>query len=170
MSGRSRSYKTGLYLSLQDDIEAMSYLQAALEDSTHAFLVALRDVAEARNITKIAKESNLDRVNIYRMLSEKGNPTLSSLWKILNALGLRLSVEEANRPEPNLTANQWRTSWHVSSRSKKTLACYAGTGKSKVFLSHAVEVPDLEHSFAANAEDRYSEVAWESEELCEMAF
>jgi probable addiction module antidote protein len=93
MPGRSRSYKIGFYERLQDDEEALGYLQAALEDSREAFLVALRNVAEARQFTKIARESDLDRVNLYRMLSENGNPTLASLEKILNVLGMRLSVE-----------------------------------------------------------------------------
>jgi len=93
MPEKSRSYKAGLLQRLKDDHEALTYLQVALEDSREAFLLALRNVAEARQFTAIARESELDRVNLYRMLSENGNPTLASLEKILNVLGLRLSVE-----------------------------------------------------------------------------
>lgn len=93
MPDKSRSYKIGLYQSLQDDQEALMYLQTALEDSREAFLIALRNVADARQFAKVARDSELDRVNLYRMLSENGNPTLSSLEKVLHALGLRLSIE-----------------------------------------------------------------------------
>jgi probable addiction module antidote protein len=92
MSGRSRSYKDGLYRRLKDNAEAVNYLQAALEDSQPAFLTALKNVLDARNVAAIARESALDRVHIYRMLSEGGNPTLMSLEKILHALGLRLEI------------------------------------------------------------------------------
>ena len=92
MSGRSRSYKDGLYRRLEDNVEAVSYLQAALEDSQAAFLVALKNVLDARNVAAVARASELDRANIYRMLSEDGNPTLGSLEKILKALGLRLAI------------------------------------------------------------------------------
>jgi probable addiction module antidote protein len=97
MTDKSRSYKTGLNARLQDNEEALMYLQTALEDSRAAFLIALRNVADARQLSKVARESDLDRVNLYRMLSEAGNPTLSSLEKVLNALGLRLSIELQDR-------------------------------------------------------------------------
>ena len=87
MSGRSRNYKDGLYRRLKDNAEAVNYLQAALEDSQSAFLVALKNVLEARNIAAVARASDLDRVHIYRMLSKGGNPTLNSLEKILRSSG-----------------------------------------------------------------------------------
>ena len=92
MTDKSRSYYIGLYKRLQDDEHALSYLQTALEDSREAFLIALRNVADARQFSKVARESDLDRVNLYRMLSATGNPTLASLEKILHALGFRLSI------------------------------------------------------------------------------
>jgi probable addiction module antidote protein len=55
--------------------------------------MALRDVAEARGMVTLAKESDLNRENLYRMLSAKGNPQMSSLSAILKNLGLRLSVD-----------------------------------------------------------------------------
>jgi len=48
MSGRSRSYKEGLHRRLQDDVEAVHYLQAALEDSHDAFYAALKNLLAAR--------------------------------------------------------------------------------------------------------------------------
>ena len=57
------------------------------------FLLALRDVAEAHGIAKLAGQANLNRESTYKMLSEQGNPRLSSLWALLDSIGLRLSVE-----------------------------------------------------------------------------
>lgn len=94
----SISYKVGLHQWLQDDEAVKGYLQAAIEDSRGAFLIALRNVVEARNISQVARDSAVHRVNLYRMLSENGNPTIGSLEKVLGALGLRLSIEEVNRP------------------------------------------------------------------------
>ena len=93
---RSRSYKEGLLERLKDPQEAAAYLDAALEDGeTEVFLLALRDVAEARvgGMTTLAQQTGLNRETLYRTLSEKGNPELASLDKLLHAVGLRLAVE-----------------------------------------------------------------------------
>jgi probable addiction module antidote protein len=57
------------------------------------FLLALRNVAEARGMQRLAKAAHLNRESLYRMLSRNGNPELRSLNALLDALGLRLSVE-----------------------------------------------------------------------------
>ncbi|ENM0556853.1 DNA-binding protein, partial [Salmonella enterica] len=57
-----------------------------------AFLIALRQVVEARGgIGEIAKKSGLARQNIYRALSENGNPTLTTITEITRAAGVRLA-------------------------------------------------------------------------------
>ena len=79
---------------------AAEYLSAAAADSPEAFLVALRDVADSQNgMATLAIEAGVNRENLYRMLSEGGNPRLQSLTAILKALHLRLSIEpiEARR-------------------------------------------------------------------------
>lgn len=94
MNKTSRSYREQLLKDLKNPAEAAAYLNAALEDgSQDMFLMALRDVAESRGMVTLAKESDLNRENLYRMLSAKGNPQLSSLSAILKNLGLRLSVD-----------------------------------------------------------------------------
>ena len=91
----SRDYQIGLIERLRDPIEAAAYLDAALEDGDRAvFLLAIRNVIEAfGGMTQIARHTGLNRENLYRVLSEQGNPELKSLEKLLNALGLRLAVE-----------------------------------------------------------------------------
>jgi probable addiction module antidote protein len=94
MSALTKSYRDTLLESLQDPAEAAAYLDAALEDEDiQVFLLALRDVAEARGMSRVAAEADLNRESLYRMLSEEGNPRLSSLEALLHTFGLRLAVE-----------------------------------------------------------------------------
>ncbi|RLB87785.1 MAG: putative addiction module antidote protein [Deltaproteobacteria bacterium] len=87
------NYQEGLLKRLEEPGYASEYLNEALkEDSQEIFMLALRDVAKAKGITIAAREANLNRETLYRMLSEKGNPNLSSLKKLLDTLGLTLSI------------------------------------------------------------------------------
>lgn len=90
----AKDYREVLYETLRDPNEAAEYLNAAIEDGDEkVFLLALRDIVEARGVASVATKANLNRENAYRMLSEQGNPRLSSLWSLLDSLGLKLSVE-----------------------------------------------------------------------------
>ena len=94
MSKASRPYKENLLEDLRDPGEAAGYLTAALEDGSPAvFLLALRDVAEAHGMKRLAEGARLNRESLYRMLSDQGNPQLFSLTAVLQELGLRLAVE-----------------------------------------------------------------------------
>jgi len=87
------NYQEGLLKRLQEPEYAKEYLNEALkEGSQEVFMVALRDVAKAKGISLIAKETELNRESMYRMLSKKGNPNLSSLSKLLDTLGLTLNI------------------------------------------------------------------------------
>src|SRR5438034_1075498 len=72
--------------------EDASYLNAAMEDSEEMFLVALRDVAEAKQMAKVAEGAGVARESVYRMLTAKGNPTYTSLLGILHAVGLKIKI------------------------------------------------------------------------------
>lgn len=89
----TKSYDELLLRELRDADFAAGYLTAALEEgSVDQFLVALRNVAQAQGgLGKLAGETALNRQNIYRMLSDDGNPTLASLLSVLRALGIELS-------------------------------------------------------------------------------
>ncbi len=94
MSRASVPYVEVLGEWLKDPAQAAAYLDVALEDGDpEVFLLALRDVAEARGLSAVAQESQLNRENLYRMLSRQGNPQLSSLSALLKSMGLRLSVQ-----------------------------------------------------------------------------
>ena len=83
---------------LQDPATAAAYLNAAVaEDDPGAFLQALRNVTEARGgVARIADLTGLNRQQLYRTLSENGNPELRSLSKILGVSGLRFAVVAKN--------------------------------------------------------------------------
>jgi len=90
---KSRPYEEGLLEDLQAPEEAAAYLSAALADNDPSvFLLALRQVANARGMSRLAREADLNRESLYRMLSAPGNPRLSSLTALLQPLGLRLAV------------------------------------------------------------------------------
>ncbi len=80
--------------SLKDPLEAAEYLNAALEDGEpEVFLLALRDVVDSHGgMSKLAASTSLNRENLYRMLSCKGNPEFFSLSSVLSAVGFRLAV------------------------------------------------------------------------------
>ncbi len=76
---------------------AAEYLKAALEEDSEprVLLLALRRVVQARGIAKIAKTAGVKRESLYRALSTRGNPRLSTLAAVTKAVGLRLTVEAA---------------------------------------------------------------------------
>jgi probable addiction module antidote protein len=73
---------------------AAEYLNTYLEDGTeNEFLTAIKNVAEAQGgLSKLASKTKLNRANLYRIFSKKGNPEIQTLVKILDSLGLRLAV------------------------------------------------------------------------------
>ena len=91
---KTESYRADLLESLRDPEAAAQYLSACLDDDDpRVFLVALRDVADARGgLRELSHDARLNRESLYRMLSKSGNPSLDSLAAVLNACGLRLAI------------------------------------------------------------------------------
>ena len=79
----------------QDPAYAMELLNSILEDGEQGeLLIVLRQMAKAfGGVHSIAEKANLNPTQLYRTLSEEGNPELKSLTAILKAMGLRLVVE-----------------------------------------------------------------------------
>jgi probable addiction module antidote protein len=100
MKGRaSISHDAAVVRELRKDPEfAAEYLKAALEeaDEPQVLLIALRHIAEARGgLAKVAKAAGVERESLYRALSQRGNPRLSTLVAVTKAMGLKLTVEAA---------------------------------------------------------------------------
>ena len=69
------------------------YLAVAFEEGDSELIrVALNDVARARGMTDLQKQTGLSRSALYKALGEGGNPTLDTLLAILKALGVKMSV------------------------------------------------------------------------------
>src|SRR3984957_6754084 len=81
----------------KDPAFAAEYLKASLEDGDEprVLLIALRHLAQARGISKVAKAAGIERESLYRALSADGNPRLSTLVAVTKAIGLKLTVEAA---------------------------------------------------------------------------
>lgn len=79
---------------LKSERDMEDYLSAALEDGDPSLVAAaLGDIARARNMTQLARDTGLSREGLYRALSGQGNPSLATVMKVASALGFRLSVE-----------------------------------------------------------------------------
>jgi probable addiction module antidote protein len=95
----SVSHEQSLIRELRDDPEfCAEYLKAAIDDTEEpkVLLIALRQIAEARGgIAKVAKPAGIERESLYRALSARGNPRLSTLAAVAKAVGLKLTLEAA---------------------------------------------------------------------------
>src|SRR2546422_1235680 len=91
---KTKSYKDDLLKELKDPEYASAYLAQALESGDQAvFLLALRDVVEAGGgASVVARQANIQRESLYKVLSSRGNPRLTTLQGILKSLGLRIAV------------------------------------------------------------------------------
>lgn len=93
---RDKSYTGTTVQALTDPQEAAAYLDAVLElEDPAALLVALRHVAAAHGMAEITRRAGMGDKSLFRALSDKGNPTLDTVTKVLHAVGLRLSVTPA---------------------------------------------------------------------------
>ena len=76
--------------------DARGLLRAATDEDPGDGTViraALKHIARTQNMSALARDTGLNRSNLYEALSEDGNPTLATLLKVTRALGLRLSLE-----------------------------------------------------------------------------
>jgi probable addiction module antidote protein len=95
MSVRTRPFDPANYLDSDKAITA--YMSEALDTNDPAFIAdALGVVARARGMSQVARDTGLSRESLYRALSAEGNPELSTLLRVVGALGLRLSVKPAS--------------------------------------------------------------------------
>ncbi len=87
----TRPWDAADHLKTSEDIAA--YLDAAFEDGDPALVsAALGDVARAKGMTDIARAAGLGRASLYKSLSPEGRPELSTVLKVVKALGLRLTT------------------------------------------------------------------------------
>jgi probable addiction module antidote protein len=81
---------------LDDEKVIAEYLTAALEDpNPDVFLAAVGNVAKARGMSSIAKQSGLGRESLYKALAPGAKPRYDTMLKLLQGLGVKLSVSAA---------------------------------------------------------------------------
>lgn len=91
MTIKTQPWDAAEFLGSAGDIR--HYLEAAFEDGDPAVIrSAFADVARARGMTALARDSGVSRETLYRAFAEGGNPTLDTLMKVTKALGVRLSI------------------------------------------------------------------------------
>ncbi|MBS0461327.1 MAG: putative addiction module antidote protein [Proteobacteria bacterium] len=83
---------------LQTDVDCQRYIEACFEEAGDdpAFICkALGDVARAKGMMQLARDTGLAREALYRSLSASGNPSFATVAKVLRALGVKLTAVPA---------------------------------------------------------------------------
>jgi probable addiction module antidote protein len=78
---------------LDNDEVISEYLTAALEaDDPDLLLTALGDIAKAKGMTEIARDTGLGRESLYKALSPGAKPRFDTILKVIHALGVKLQA------------------------------------------------------------------------------
>jgi len=78
---------------LDSDEMMAEYLAACLEDDNpRVFLSALADVAKAKGMSQVARDSGLGRESLYKALSPDAHPRHETIRKVVEALGLKMTI------------------------------------------------------------------------------
>ena len=96
MSEKFSRYDVAEYLDTPEEMAA--YLEASMEeaDGDAAFIAkALGNIARAKGMAQIARESGLSRESLYKALSGERSPEFGTILKVINALGLKLHATVA---------------------------------------------------------------------------
>lgn len=82
---------------LETEADMAAYLEAALEEGDPGLVAAaLGDIARAKGMTQLARETGLGRESLYKALSPSGNPEFATVMKVVAALGLKLHAAPAS--------------------------------------------------------------------------
>ena len=72
------------------------YLEACLAEGDPALITAaLGDIARARGMSQVARDTGMSRESLYRSLSGEGNPEFATIMKVVKALGIQLHTSVA---------------------------------------------------------------------------
>jgi probable addiction module antidote protein len=93
---KSTPYDVSEHLRTPEEMAAYldAWLDEAPEDAA-GIAKALGDIARAKGMTQVAKDSGLSRESLYRALSADGNPSFATVLKVARALGVKLHAEAA---------------------------------------------------------------------------
>jgi len=75
--------------------DVIAFLEGALEENDPEFLLeTIGQIARSKGMAQLAKELNLDRTGLYRSFSQEGNPYFITVFRVLDNLGFRLSIQQ----------------------------------------------------------------------------
>ena len=80
---------------LQSDEDCAQYLQACMDEAPEdaaLFTKAMGDIARARGMMQLARDTGITREGLYKALGEQGNPSFATVVKVMHALGLQFNV------------------------------------------------------------------------------
>ncbi|WJH39502.1 putative addiction module antidote protein [Aliirhizobium terrae] len=78
---------------LDSDEKIALFLEAVFEEGDPGLIAAaIGEVARARGMSHVAKEAGLSRENLYRALSDGGNPEFATILKVMRAIGYDLTI------------------------------------------------------------------------------
>ena len=99
----TRTWDAAEYLDTPEAIAA--YHVAAFDDGDPKLIAAaIGDVARAKGMTELSRETGLSRESLYKSLSEEGNPAFSTVLQVLHVLGVRLEAKPEKNRVPVLHA------------------------------------------------------------------
>jgi probable addiction module antidote protein len=88
-----KTYKWDMADHIKTKDDAIGYLEAALEENdTEFFFEVIGDIARSEGMTQLAQELNLSRESLYRSFSRAGNPSFTTVIRLLDVLGYRIKV------------------------------------------------------------------------------
>jgi probable addiction module antidote protein len=94
--GKTKTRRWDAVEHLKTDADMVAYLEAALEDGDPRLItVVLGDIARAKGMAQLARDTGLGRESLYKALSAEGNPEFATVLKVIRALGLKLHAEAA---------------------------------------------------------------------------
>lgn len=95
---KGSGFQEHLKVQLLDPDFAAVYLAAALDEGDEHFLVeALAEVIKIHGVSKIASEAGIARQALYKMLSSEGNPSFKNVSKLLDVLGLEMTIQSKHK-------------------------------------------------------------------------
>lgn len=120
---------------LKDEEAMVLYLEACFEEDPgdgSLIRAALGDIARARGMAQLARDTGLSREGLYKALSPEGNPEFSTVVKVINGLGLKLNAAHPGpvqvmrslipSKELKMAKNTKQSGTKVTHQAAKTLA------------------------------------------------
>ena len=95
MAIKLRKWDSAEHLKTEEDMQA--YLQACIEESNGdaAFIAkALGNIAKAKGMAQLSRDTGLGRESLYKALSGDVNPSFDTVIKVVKALNLRLAIQK----------------------------------------------------------------------------